>query len=453
MFVWLLNLFIISSFSLIIQRKQDCPNKINELTRFQFGTNGSLSFNLHKSRRKELIQTTITICQIPNNGEMISCEKMQQQCQSFDLYDLAKGNITLNINITIPDEYGIYILHCGKSRNIELDYTLHLRNGLSELSTNELKNYIASCSIEILWIITIIIVIIIYLVYHNNTSFVHFIIVGIILILCIKEGFHIYYYIYYNITGTPKYQYMTISKLFESFSDILLTLLITFITKGWLIIYKSIPINRCKTLLIGILIFSICLLLHCFISNSFILLALIIAFFFIIPTELSTLSLNIKVIQFHILTNNSNNYSHLKRKILISRLLIGGLITFWILLFLDNIAILYAIHKTLPIFIISQLLLRFFLVLWTLFVIFPSNSFFEPIAESINSVILNQIVTTPLKPRVYEVTENIQSLFDSHNIVLFCYSRTTNLLSINPLLLDGILLTPEVRQNNKLFID
>ncbi|EKE40539.1 hypothetical protein ENUP19_0041G0085 [Entamoeba nuttalli] len=453
MFVWLLNLFIISSFSLIIQRRQDCPNKINELTRFQFGTNGSLSFNLYNGRRKELIQTTITICQIPSNGEMTSCEKMQQECQSFDLYDLAKGNTILNINITIPDEYGIYILHCGKSRNIELNYTLHLRNGLSELSISELKNYIASCSIEIVWIITIIIVIIIYLIYHNTTSFIHFIIVGIMLILCMKEGLHIYYYIHYNMTGIPKYRYMTICKLLESFSDILLTLLITFITKGWLIIYKFIPLNHCKTLIMGILLFSVCLLLYCFINDSFILLALTIAFFFIIPTVISTLSLNTKVIQFHILTNNNNNYSHLKRKILISRLLIGGLITFWIFLYLDNIAILCAIHKTLPIFIISQILLRLLLILWTLCVIFPSNSFFEPIAESINSVILNQIVTIPPKPHIHEVTENVQSSFDSHSIILFCYPRTTNLSNINPLLLDGILLTPEVRQNNKLFID
>ncbi|ELP83855.1 hypothetical protein EIN_198080 [Entamoeba invadens IP1] len=436
---WVLLLFFaLGGMSLYIQKKQDFSKRVTKLVTYHYGNNGTLYFQTAPIREPTESSVIISMCRGQYKIDEVTCEQMDT-CQSYNIYDISRRNSSLYLTVRESDLYSVYILRCGRSTNIELNYTLHMLNGDSELSLGDYKQYMTT------WILLCILFVVSVFVggvctlWFNKITIIQIVHVTALFFVVVGEVFSVCYFYMYNKYGLKYDNFDIMSRMCSTFSDIIIIGLVTITCNGYTIIYKHFSILHSKVLIIGILTYCVSVVLAYFVDGVFIFLGLVAAFFFITPTEIKSIVFNAKVVKYHILSNERvEHIGSLPQKIIVSKFLLGGVVAFWLLCFLNTFFLLFASTEITILCFVSQRILQILFLFYTIVVFFPFNGVYVPIEQNIQSVLAHNRFAVSKKTQ-YVVVDNFETLVETAQIVVFSFANSVNLnqLKLSP---DGLMI-------------
>ena len=362
-------------------------SKVVLITKYSFQEDGGFEINVNSISPKPTDPTSVLIgvcTKRDMRNSQFDVDEDRQCVEMKNICQIMNFNTTIQFTSTDYDSYEIYFLLCSIPNYLKIDYNIHLWNPNSELSSDEIYKpyYWFICGVTEL----IIIFFFIFINMNNYKLFVpiQLLIFPIHLLFLIRCIIMCIYYYDYSRDGTEIKVTYYVATSFYCVGCLFITVTLSLLSNGYCIVFKRTPLLQCKILFCLNALFFVFICVGEYVEKYVMIGSAVILLFCLFPYAIKLSRINIKVINVHLLIDNSFNphFSDYKKRLF--RLAFACYVLFSIALFGDCIFTYYEWNKLFT-DIFTDLIIIIVTVMITIG--FRTSSYLQPIEIERNTFI------------------------------------------------------------------
>ncbi|KAL7712993.1 hypothetical protein QTN25_009470 [Entamoeba marina] len=257
----------------------------------------------------------------------------------------------------------------------------------------------------------------------------------------IQFAFFVTYYVDYSQTGEPKEILRGSGIVFSILFEIVFTVIVCLIFKGWKVVFDQIILSQSKLFILFISLFSLLITMGFFFQPHFALIGFALVIISLTPLGFCSISFNIRLITHHVLSNQiGTDFSLLKRKERVLKMVFGCVVLYWAYSFFDLLTGSFSSWKLIIFFSVFHLLVAyiFFIAIWIM--LRPRYGVLTPIEYDLNSVINRQFETEMKNEESNEPMQDVSSWIESNDIIVIGRLTSTDFKCIE---ISGVSLSTE----------